>query len=78
LGLLASLLLSELVLRFDNLFYARIKIDLARSTPKSSRYFTDYVHFTNEGAQEVADIILQLIVSDACKPVSPVFPASVQ
>lgn len=32
-------------------------IDLARSMPKSSRYFTDYVHFTNEGAQEVADII---------------------
>lgn len=32
-------------------------IDLARQMPKSSRYFYDFVHFTNEGAQVAADII---------------------
>jgi lysophospholipase L1-like esterase len=32
-------------------------IDLARQMPKSSRYFFDYVHYTNEGAQVVAHIV---------------------
>jgi lysophospholipase L1-like esterase len=32
-------------------------IDLARELPKSSRYFYDYFHFTNEGAKQVGDII---------------------
>jgi lysophospholipase L1-like esterase len=32
-------------------------IDLARELPKSSRYFYDYFHFTNEGANQVADIV---------------------
>ncbi len=32
-------------------------IDLARELPKSSKYFYDLVHFTNEGAREVAEII---------------------
>lgn len=31
-----------------------IVVDLARGLPKSSRYFYDFVHFTNEGAAEVA------------------------
>jgi lysophospholipase L1-like esterase len=32
-------------------------IDLARELPKSSRYFYDYFHFTNEGAEQVGDIV---------------------
>jgi len=32
-------------------------IDLAKEMPKSSKYFYDTVHFTNEGAQKVAEII---------------------
>jgi hypothetical protein len=32
-------------------------IDLARELPKSSRYFYDYFHFTNEGAKQVGDIV---------------------
>ena len=32
-------------------------IDLAKSMPKDSRYFYDYLHFTNEGAVRVGDII---------------------
>jgi lysophospholipase L1-like esterase len=32
-------------------------IDLAREMPKSSRYFYDFVHFTPDGAQVVADIL---------------------
>jgi lysophospholipase L1-like esterase len=34
-------------------------IDLARRLPKTSRYFYDFVHFTNAGAQAVADILAQ-------------------
>jgi hypothetical protein len=34
-------------------------IDLARRLPKSSRNFYDFIHFTNEGAQAVADILAQ-------------------
>ena len=32
-------------------------IELGRQLPKNSRYYYDWVHFTNEGAQLVADII---------------------
>lgn len=34
-----------------------VLVDLAKELPKSSRYFYDFVHFTNDGAQRVADII---------------------
>lgn len=33
-----------------------ILVDLARELPKSSRFFYDYLHFTNAGAQAAADI----------------------
>lgn len=36
-------------------------VDLARRLPKTSRYFYDFFHFTNEGAQAVADLIYQEI-----------------
>jgi hypothetical protein len=32
-------------------------IELARSLPKTSRFFYDFVHFTDEGAQAVAEIV---------------------
>jgi lysophospholipase L1-like esterase len=32
-------------------------VDLARALPKSSRYFYDTIHFTNEGASRVAEIL---------------------
>jgi hypothetical protein len=32
-------------------------VDVARTMPKSSRLFYDFIHFTNAGAQEVARII---------------------
>jgi lysophospholipase L1-like esterase len=32
-------------------------IDLAREIPKDSRYFSDWVHFTNEGAALVGDVV---------------------
>jgi len=32
-------------------------IDLAKLMPKDSRYFYDYLHFTNEGAVQVGDIV---------------------
>jgi len=32
-------------------------VDLAREMPKSSRYYYDFFHFTNEGAEKVGDII---------------------
>jgi lysophospholipase L1-like esterase len=34
-------------------------IDLANELPKTSRYFYDTLHFTNEGCQAVAEIIFQ-------------------
>jgi hypothetical protein len=34
-------------------------IELARKMPKSSKYFYDLMHYTNEGAAKVADIIYQ-------------------
>ncbi len=32
-------------------------IDLAREMPKSSHYFYDYYHFTNEGSEKVSGIL---------------------
>jgi lysophospholipase L1-like esterase len=32
-------------------------IDLAKDLPKSSKYFYDFFHFTNEGAKQVGDVI---------------------
>lgn len=32
-------------------------IDLARTLPKDSRYFYDFIHFTNEGAAAVGEIV---------------------
>jgi lysophospholipase L1-like esterase len=34
-------------------------IDLARLLPKSSHYFYDTLHFTNEGAGRVAEILYE-------------------
>lgn len=32
-------------------------VDLAREMPKSSRYFYDFIHYTRDGAQVIADIL---------------------
>jgi hypothetical protein len=32
-------------------------VDLARLLPKDSRYYFDWVHYSNEGAQKVADLL---------------------
>jgi hypothetical protein len=32
-------------------------IDLARKMPKNSLYYYDFIHFTNEGAEKVAEIL---------------------
>ena len=43
------------VLRSDS---SRITvIDLAHKMPKDSRYFYDFIHFTNQGAEKVAEIL---------------------
>ena len=34
-------------------------IDLAREMPKDSRYYSDWIHFTNEGAVLVGDIVFR-------------------
>jgi lysophospholipase L1-like esterase len=34
-------------------------IDLARQLPKSSRYYYDYAHYTNAGAEAVADVVFK-------------------
>jgi len=45
-------------------------IDLARQMPKSSRYFIDFLHVNNEGAQRVADVIY----SSLCPRLASEFP----
>jgi hypothetical protein len=45
-------------------------VDLARELPKSSRYFYDNVHYTNEGAERVAEIIY----SSACPYLAKRYP----
>ncbi len=49
-------------------------IDLARLMPKSSRYYCDFWHFTNEGAQMAAD----LIYNSLCPMLAERFGAYVQ
>lgn len=49
-------------------------IDLAREMPKSWRYFYDYYHFTNEGAEKVSEIL-----SEKLKPhLAEEYPAYVK
>jgi lysophospholipase L1-like esterase len=45
-------------------------VDLGRELPKTSHYFYDYMHFTNEGAQAVADILYR----DTCPGLQQTFP----
>jgi lysophospholipase L1-like esterase len=47
------------ILREVALRHGVFLIDLAKEMPKSSKYYYDYHHYTNEGAQKVADIIFQ-------------------
>lgn len=49
-------------------------IDLARQMPKSSRYFYDYMHYTNEGDQIVADIVYRSL----CPMLATKFPQHVK
>jgi lysophospholipase L1-like esterase len=49
-------------------------IELARQIPKSSRYFHDYVHFSNEGAQVVADTVYRSL----CPMLANQFPQYVK
>jgi lysophospholipase L1-like esterase len=37
-------------------------IDLARELPKDSRYFYDFLHFTNEGSEKVGEIVARELV----------------
>jgi lysophospholipase L1-like esterase len=46
-------------------------VDLARRLPKSSRYFYDFIHFTNEGAAEVG----VRVAEDLCPFLAGRFPA---
>jgi lysophospholipase L1-like esterase len=45
-------------------------VDLARALPKSSRYFYDTIHFTNEGASKVAEIL----AGEICPYLASAFP----
>lgn len=45
-------------------------VDLARRLPKSSRYFYDFIHFTNEGAAEVG----ARVAEDLCPFLAARFP----
>jgi len=38
-------------------------IDLAKEMPKSSKYYYDWLHYTNEGAEKVAEIIYNILYS---------------
>jgi lysophospholipase L1-like esterase len=42
-------------------------VDIARELPKSSRYFYDFIHYTNEGADKIAGIIYQHLCPDLAK-----------
>jgi len=46
-------------------------VDLGRELPKSTRFYYDYMHFTNEGAQAVADVIYR----DVCPGFEKTFAA---
>jgi len=47
-----------------------IVVDLAHRLPKSSRYYYDFIHYTNAGAQAIADILYQ----DLCPALGKQFP----
>lgn len=49
-------------------------VDLARRMPKSSRYFYDFIHFTNEGAEEVGT----LVAEELCPFLAERFPAELR
>ena len=34
-------------------------VDLAREVPKDSRYFSDWIHYTNEGAVLIGDLVFR-------------------
>ncbi len=38
-------------------------IDLAHDLPKSSKYFYDIVHFTNDGAEKTSEILYDSLTS---------------
>ncbi len=40
-----------------------VVIDLANKLPKSSRYFYDGLHYTNEGAEKISDILSQELMT---------------
>ncbi len=42
-------------------------IDLARKMPKNSRYYYDFIHFTNEGAEKVAEILAEELQKSGLK-----------
>lgn len=46
-------------------------VDLARELPKSSRYFYDFIHYTNAGADAIAGIIYQHL----CPQLTTRFPS---
>lgn len=55
------------VLRKDS---TRIKvIDLARKMPKNSDYYYDFIHFTNKGAEKVAEILAAELAFMVKKPI---------
>lgn len=43
-------------------------VDLARAMPKDSRYFYDFLHFTNDGAVRVGDIVFSGIAPALKRP----------
>jgi lysophospholipase L1-like esterase len=49
-------LYNDVARRLSGELHVRL-IDLAREMPKDSRYFTDWVHYTNDGARLVGDIV---------------------
>jgi hypothetical protein len=48
-----------------------VVVDLARRMPKSSRYFYDFIHFTNDGAAEVG----ARVAEELCPFLAARFPA---
>jgi GDSL-like lipase/acylhydrolase family protein len=46
-------------------------VDLAREMPKSSRYFYDFIHMTNEGGEKAAEIIFHDLCPLLAKDYSP-------
>jgi hypothetical protein len=51
-----------------------VVIDLAAKLPKSSRYYYDFFHYTNEGARAVGDIVYETL----CPFLAQKYPAYVR